>query len=82
MLDNIFCVSINRINRNAVKFNWLCSTGLIRINAGTLPIYKTTCLNDVKVLFDGVRGVNYNGSKKYYVDVQVCERKILLPENY
>ena len=42
MLDKIFCVITSRVNRNAVKFNWLCSSGLIRINAGRIPIYKTT----------------------------------------
>ena len=82
MLGKMFCVITNTVNRNAVKFNWLCSSGLIRINAGRIPIYKTTYLKDIKVLFDGVCEVNCNGSKKYYVDVRVCERKLLLPENY
>ena len=82
MLDKIFCVITNRVNRNAVKFNWLCSSGLIRINAGRIPIYKTTYFKDVKVLFDGVREVNCNGFRKYYANVQVCEGKMLLPENY
>ena len=77
-----FCVFTNRVNRNTVKFNWLCSSGLIRTNAGRIPIYKTTYFKNVKVLFDGVREVNCNGSRKYYVDVQVCEGKMLLPEHY
>ena len=38
MLDKIFCTIANRVNRNAVKFNWLCSSALIRINSGRIPI--------------------------------------------
>ena len=64
-----FCDITNRVNTNAVKFNWLCSSGLIRINAGRIPINKTTYFKDVKVLFDGAREVNCNGSRKYYADV-------------
>ena len=82
MLDKICCVITNRVNRNAVKFNWLCCSDLIRINSGRIPIYKTIYFKHVKVLFDGVREVNCNGSRKYYVDVRVCEGKMLLPENY
>ena len=78
----MFCVTTNRVNRNAVKFNWLCSSGPIRINAGRIPIYKNTYFKCVKVLFDGVREVNCNSSRKYYVDVRVCEGKMLLSENY
>ena len=69
MLDKIFCDITNRVNTNAVKFNWLCSSGLISINAGRIPINKTTYFKDVKVLFDGAREVNCNGSRKYYADV-------------
>ena len=43
---------------------------------------KPPILKDVKALFDGVREVNCNGSRKYYVDVRVCKGKMLLPENY
>ena len=82
ILDKIFCVITNRVNRNALKFNWFCSSGLIRINAGRISIYKTTYFKDVKVLFDGVREVNFDGFKKYYVDVRVCKEKMLLPEKY
>ena len=82
MLDRIFPVINNKLNRSAEKFNWLCSNGLIRIKAGRIPTYKTTYFKDVKLLFDGVREVNYNELKKYYVDEQVCEGKMLLPENY
>ena len=82
MLDRIFLVINNKLNRNADKFFWLCSNGLIRIKAGRIPTYKTNYFKDVKVLFDGVREVNCNGLKKYYVDVRVCEGKMLLPENY
>ena len=82
MLDKIFCVITSRVNRNTVKFNWLCSSGLIRINAGRIPIYKTIYFKDVKVLFDGVRQVNCNGSRKYHTNVRVCEEKMLLLENY
>ena len=79
MLNRIFHVINNRVNRNAGKCNWLCSSGLIRIKAGRIPIYKTTYFKDVKVLFDGVRDINCNGFKKYYINVQVCEGKMLLP---
>ena len=82
MLDKIFCAITSRVNRNTVKFNWLCSSGLIRINAGRIPIYKITYFKDVKVLFDGVRQVNCNGSRKYHTNVRVCEEKMLLLENY
>ena len=82
MLNRIFHVINNRVNRNAKKCNWLCSSGLIRIKAARIPTYKTTYFKDVKVLFDGVREVNCTGFKKYSVDVQVCEGKMLLPENY
>ena len=82
MFNKIFHVINNRVNRNAEKCNWLCSSGLIRIKAGRIPTYKITYVKGVKVLFDGVREVNCNGFKKYYIDVQVCEGKMLLPENY
>ena len=82
MLDRIFLVINNKLNRNDEIFNWLCSNGLIRIKAGRIPTYKTTYFKDVKVLFDGVREVNCNGLKKYYVDKRVCEGKMLLPEDY
>ena len=82
VLDKIFCVITSRVNRNAVKFNWLCSSGLIRINAGRIPIYKTTYFKDVKVLFDGVREVNCNGPRKYHTNVRLCEEKMLLLQNY
>ena len=81
MLDRIFLVINNKLNRNAEKFNWLCSKGLIRIKAGRIPTYKTTYFKDVKVLLDGVREVNCNGLKKYYIDVHVCKEKMSLPEN-
>ena len=82
ILNRIFHVRNNRVNRNAEKSHWLCSSGLIRIKAGRIPAYKTTYFKDVKVLFDGVNEVNCNGFKKYYVDVQVYKGKMLLPENY
>ena len=82
VLDKIFCVITSRVNRNAVKFNWLCSSGLIRINAGRIPTYKTTYFKDVKVLFDGVREVNCNGPRKYHTNVRLCEEKMLLLQNY
>ena len=82
MLDRIFLVINNKLNRNDEIFNWLCSNGLIRIKAGRIPTYKTTYFKDVKVLFDGVSEVNCNGLKKYYVDKRVCEGKMLLPEDY
>ena len=75
MLDRIFLVINNKLNRNAEKFNWPCSKGLIRIKAGRIPTYKTTCFKDVKVLLDGVRGVNCNGLKKYYIDVHFAKKK-------
>ena len=82
MLDRIFLIFNNKLNRNDEIFNWLCSNGLIRIKAGRIPTYKTTYFKDVKVPFDGVREVNCNGLKKYYVDKRVCEGKMLLPEDY
>ena len=69
MLNRIFHVINKRVNRNAEKFNWVCSSGLIRIKARRIPTYKTTYFKDVKVLFDGVREVNFDRFKKYYVDV-------------
>ena len=42
MLNRIFLVINNKLNRNAEKFYWLCSNGLIRIKAGRIPTYKTT----------------------------------------
>ena len=38
MLDKLFYAFTNSVNRNAVKFNWLCSSALIRINSGRIPI--------------------------------------------
>ena len=58
ILNRIFHVRNNRVNRNAEKCHWLCSSGLIRIKAGRIPAYKTTYFKDVKVLFDGVNEVN------------------------
>ena len=81
MLNRIFHVINKRVNRNAEKFNWVCSSGLIRIKARRIPTYKTTYFKDVKVLFDGVHQVNCNGLKKYYVDAWVCKGKMLLLEN-
>ena len=49
MLDKIFCVITNRVNRDALKFNWVCSRGLIRINAVRIPIHKTTYFKDVTI---------------------------------
>ena len=60
----------------------LAALSLTRIKAGRIPTYKTTYFKDVKVVFDGVHEVNCNGPKKYYIDVRVCEGKMLLPENY
>ena len=39
MLDIIFFVINNKLNRNAGKLNWLCSNGLIRIKTGRIPTY-------------------------------------------
>ena len=59
-----------------------CLNGLIRIKAGRIPTHKTPYFKNVKVLFDGIREVNWKGFKKYYVDVRVFKGKTLLLENY
>ena len=82
MMEKFLCVITKRVNRNAVKYSWLCSSGLTRINPGRTPIYKTSYFKDVNVLYDVVCEVTCNGSKKYYVDVWVCKGKMLLPEIY
>ena len=65
MLNRIFHVINNRVNRNAEKFNWICSNSVIRIKAGRIPTYKTTYFKDLKVLFDGVCERNITLMCKY-----------------
>ena len=81
-LESIFLVINNKLNSNAEKLSWFYCNGLIRIMTGGIPTYNTTYFKDVKALFDGVREVNCEGFKRYYVDVRVCEGKMLLSENY
>ena len=80
--QDIFAVINRKINHSSAELNWICSNGLLVINAGQLPLYKITYFKDVIILFDGIHEVNCKGSKKYYVDVKFCKRKILLPENF
>ena len=71
MLNKIFHVINNRVNRNAEKINWICSSSLkpYQNKGWKNTTYKTTYFKDVKVVFDGVHEVNCNGPKKYYIDV-------------
>ena len=65
MLDRMFLLINNKLNRNSETLNLLFCNGLIRIKAGRIPTHKTTYFKDVKVLFDGVRDVNCKAFKKY-----------------
>ena len=86
MLNRIFHVINNRVNRNAEKFNWVCSNSVIRIKAGRIPTYKTTYFKDLKVLFDGVCERNitlmckYAREKCYYLKIiDLFREKEVLP---
>ena len=81
-LWEIFTVNNRKINHGSAELNWICSNGLLAINAGWLPLYKKTYFKDAIVLFDGICEMNCKGLKKYYIDVKVFKRKNLLPENY
>ena len=74
---DIFAVINRKINHYSAELNWICSNGLLPINAGQLPLYKITYFKDVIVLFDGICNVNCKGSKTCYIDVKVCKGRIL-----
>lgn len=50
----IFAVINRKINDYSAELNWICSNGLLPINAGQLPLYEITYFKDVIVLFDGI----------------------------
>ena len=62
--------------------NLFCSTDVIQIDSGRLPLGKITCFKNVAILFDGLDEVICHDYKKVFVNAHIYSSKVLLPSSF
>ena len=62
--------------------NVFCSTDVIQIDSGRLPLGKITCFKNVAILFDGLDEVICHDYKNVFVNAHIYSSKVLLPSSF
>ena len=74
--SNLIC----KLNEITDKTNKVFDFGLIRIDAGRLPLNKITYFRNLILLYDKIEKVTYKNRDRYCLNIRVIAGQILLPK--